>query len=242
MPKPNNNLAGSEPNWKEQLERDRLRHLSHQRNVGAPVLPSNRPITSNDDYDRGDQNNWSRDLERNRLRSELTNGLRLPGPGAAAGANSAVQQPSTGKTGSGGNSDTSSASQDPQQMTSQHGLLGAIFKLMGTVTEQATRPALKQLLTWHWGLIPTVKGALISIFVTGPALNMWLIYAHILRKPGLAKFDPFDMLSLMLYDGLIVLLVGVLLTIIALIFFAILCMVSPSDCPAAITSAAGTFF
>lgn len=226
---PSSNSVQPESDWGRQLEQERLKNLVHQKNIGAPV----KTVDSVTDFGSAESidnsRNWAQELERKRMKFALNSGMALPGPGAAAGT--ASKSASSGGTGL-------PASINPQQMMQQHGFLGGLIKLFGAMSEQATKPVLKQLIAWHWGLLPTIKGTLISLLLSGPALNAWLFYAHIWRKPGLCKFDPFDLLAVLVYDLIVLLLVGVILVAIVLLSVTAICFATPSECPSFVVEAA----
>jgi len=237
MPVPNNNSIQPENDWGRELEKTRLKNLKHQHNIGAPVKTANTLSDFGSADAAQDSKDWSRQLEQNRMKFALTGGMALPGPGAAAGAGGGISSAvSSKKAGS-----SASVLQNPKAAVAQHGFIGGFLRIMGAVTEEATKPVLKTLINAHWDMLPGGYTTLVSLFVTGPAINMWFFYAHIWRKPGLCKFDPFDMLAIMTYNLIILLLVGIILVAVALAGVTILCISSPSDCPAFVVDAASMF-
>ncbi len=175
------------------------------------------------------QRDWGRRLERQRMAMMMQHGPWLPGPGASAATAtmddfgggmdaigdrvSQLKQQADRKIGEArGKIDAAQQKvDDAKEQFRQHGLIGLVFAFLPPQAqkgaEEATKPVLKQLLIWHWGLLGTIKGALIAIPVTGPVLNLWLYKKHFKNMPGICKFDPIDLAQLLLYDLIIFLAV-----------------------------------
>lgn len=147
----------------------------------------------------------------------MEHGPWLPGPGAAQATAAGMSGKGVAMSAGSALGDVSDKVDKAKEQFAKHGAIGAIFALMPPqatkAAEEATKPVLKQLLTWHWTLLGTLKGALIAIPVTGTILNVWLYKKHITNMPGICKFDITDLFQILLYD------LAIFLVILYLVFY-----------------------
>ncbi|MFH2063527.1 MAG: hypothetical protein ABIJ46_05270 [bacterium] len=178
-----------------------------------------------DDQNQGQERSWARELERNRLRSPLSGGLRLPGPGAAAGDDFAGggeadddQQPTGGKAAGAGSATPSSAETAKMlgQAISGAGLTKLAADEAKKVAEEAAGGGLIGAAKAAWGLankwLPWLLlfGAYTLLFeepfITVPSLILltwiWVALAHWLHISWIRKFNVLEWLALITISGL----------------------------------------